>query len=487
MITAGASEEDWGKTVVPELPSATRGVPDNRIRKIARTVVALVATCAVGFTIAMPAQADELDDRKAKVTKQLKSSKQQLNESTAELKTAAGKLEESQGQLDTAKAELAETQRKLGVAKEKDAEMAAKLKKAQEQLEKAKAAVKAGQKKVDAAKEMAGQQVRDSYQQQTNLLPIALLVENSGTSDMAQRLQWSNTMFDAQDSKIKDLEELQRQLNAKRAEQTRIEAQMAVDRRKAAENLKISQNLEEQAAAQEASVAELVRANSSAKKAAASEVSADKKRYEALQSERSQVEERIAARLAEQKRKEAAAAKRAAEERAAQQQRQQASSKKKSKSSSSSNSSNSSGSSKRKSSPRSSSNSGSFQMPVSGPVTSSYGMRLHPVLGYWKLHDGTDFGVGCGTQIRAPYSGKVSEKYYNAGYGNRLLIDHGRVNGSYITTAYNHAIRYTVGVGQHVSKGQTIGYVGTTGYSTGCHLHLMAWKNGSMINPMSWF
>ncbi|MGO1974126.1 MAG: peptidoglycan DD-metalloendopeptidase family protein [Propionibacteriaceae bacterium] len=459
-------------------------MPDNRIRKVARTIVALVATCAVGFTIAMPsASADELDDRKAKVTKQLKSSKQQLNESTSELKTAASKLEESQGQLDVAKAELAETQRKLAVAKEKDVEMAAKLKKAQEQLEKAKAAVKAGQKKVDAAQEMAGQQVRDSYQQQTNLLPIALLVENSGTSDMAQRLQWSTTMFDAQDSKIKNLEKLQRQLNAKRAEQTRIEAQMAVDRKKAAENLKVSQSLEEQAAAQEASVAELVRSNSAAKEAASSEVSADKKRYEQLQSERSKVEQRIAARIAEQKRQEAAAAKRAAEERAAKQ-RQQASSKKKS---NSSNSSSSSGSSKRKSSPRSSSNSGSFQMPVNGPITSSYGMRLHPVLGYWKLHDGTDFGAGCGATIRAPYSGRVSEKYFNAGYGNRLLIDHGRVNGSYITTAYNHAIRYTVGVGQHVSKGQTIGYVGTTGYSTGCHLHLMAWKNGSMINPMSWF
>jgi murein DD-endopeptidase MepM/ murein hydrolase activator NlpD len=114
-------------------------------------------------------------------------------------------------------------------------------------------------------------------------------------------------------------------------------------------------------------------------------------------------------------------------------------------------------------------------------------MRFHPILKYWKLHDGTDFGASCGTAIRAPYSGKVVEKYYNAGYGNRLLVDHGVVDGRFVTTAYNHAIRYTVGVGDHVSKGEVIGYVGTTGYSTGCHLHLMVYLDGKMRNPMTWF
>nr|WP_232531245.1 M23 family metallopeptidase [Microlunatus antarcticus] len=114
-------------------------------------------------------------------------------------------------------------------------------------------------------------------------------------------------------------------------------------------------------------------------------------------------------------------------------------------------------------------------------------MRLHPVLHVWKLHDGTDFGAGCGAAIHAAADGVVAEKYYNAGYGNRLMIDHGKVDGKYVTTGYNHAIRYVVGVGDHVKQGQVIGYVGTTGYSTGCHLHLMVWLNGGMVNPMSWY
>uniref|UniRef100_UPI0038CD9CB3 M23 family metallopeptidase n=1 Tax=Tessaracoccus coleopterorum TaxID=2714950 RepID=UPI0038CD9CB3 len=82
----------------------------------------------------------------------------------------------------------------------------------------------------------------------------------------------------------------------------------------------------------------------------------------------------------------------------------------------------------------------------------------------------------------------VEERYYNGGYGNRLMIDHGYVNGSYVTTGYNHANRYVVSVGQKVKKGQLIGYVGSTGYSTGCHLHLMVWENGRLVNPMAkWF
>jgi murein DD-endopeptidase MepM/ murein hydrolase activator NlpD len=114
-------------------------------------------------------------------------------------------------------------------------------------------------------------------------------------------------------------------------------------------------------------------------------------------------------------------------------------------------------------------------------------MRFHPVLRYWKLHDGTDFGARCGKPIRAPRGGRVAERYYNAGYGKRLMIDHGYISGRYVTTGYNHASRYTVRVGQRVRKGQVIGYVGSTGFSTGCHLHLMVWLNGRLWNPMTWF
>jgi murein DD-endopeptidase MepM/ murein hydrolase activator NlpD len=127
-----------------------------------------------------------------------------------------------------------------------------------------------------------------------------------------------------------------------------------------------------------------------------------------------------------------------------------------------------------------------FLHPVPGAVTSAFGMRLHPLLKIWKLHDGTDFGAACGTAIRAPYAGVVTRAFSNPAYGNRLFLSHGSVNGVRVESAFNHAARYLVRPGQRVSRGQVIGEVGSTGLSTGCHLHLMVWLNGQLSNPMSW-
>ena len=75
---------------------------------------------------------------------------------------------------------------------------------------------------------------------------------------------------------------------------------------------------------------------------------------------------------------------------------------------------------------------------------------------------------------------------YNAGYGNRLMLDH-EIGGRRVRTGYNHATRYVVRPGTVVQRGQLLGYVGTTGYSTGCHLHLMLWVGGRLANPMTMF
>jgi murein DD-endopeptidase MepM/ murein hydrolase activator NlpD len=127
-----------------------------------------------------------------------------------------------------------------------------------------------------------------------------------------------------------------------------------------------------------------------------------------------------------------------------------------------------------------------FIYPVTGPVTSAFGMRMHPLLKVWKLHDGTDFGAACGTAIHAPYAGVVTHASFSPAYGNRLFLSHGSVDGVRVQTAFNHASRYLVRPGQRVSRGQVIGEVGRTGFSTGCHLHLMVWLNGRLSNPMSW-
>lgn len=129
---------------------------------------------------------------------------------------------------------------------------------------------------------------------------------------------------------------------------------------------------------------------------------------------------------------------------------------------------------------------GRLAMPVNGPVTSPYGMRLHPILGVWKLHDGTDFGVGCGTPVRAAEDGTVATTYSDAAYGNRVIIDHGDITGHGIVTTYNHLTSWTVSSGQSVRRGDVVGYVGSTGYSTACHLHFMVEVDGSTVDPQTW-
>jgi murein DD-endopeptidase MepM/ murein hydrolase activator NlpD len=130
---------------------------------------------------------------------------------------------------------------------------------------------------------------------------------------------------------------------------------------------------------------------------------------------------------------------------------------------------------------------GYLSYPVNNTyITSPYGMRLHPILHIWELHDGTDFHAPCGTPVYAAAPGKVTSEYYNTGYGNRLFIDHGYVHGVSLWTSYNHLTSYVASVGEQVARGQLVAYSGTTGYSTACHLHFMVFVNGSTVDPVTW-
>ena len=79
------------------------------------------------------------------------------------------------------------------------------------------------------------------------------------------------------------------------------------------------------------------------------------------------------------------------------------------------------------------------------------------------------------------------EEYYQSAWGNRVIIDHGFQQGVGLATISNHLSSYAVGVGARVRRGDVIGYVGTTGWSTGCHLHFTVLQNGVAVDPQSWF
>ncbi|PXV90137.1 murein DD-endopeptidase MepM/ murein hydrolase activator NlpD [Lachnotalea glycerini] len=120
--------------------------------------------------------------------------------------------------------------------------------------------------------------------------------------------------------------------------------------------------------------------------------------------------------------------------------------------------------------------------PSSKTISSEYGNRLHPILEVYKFHNGIDISASTGSTIVAAYNGTVVGAGYNSSMGNYVMIDHG--DGLY--TIYMHASELYVSTGQNVSKGDTIAAVGSTGRSTGPHLHFGVRLNGSYVNPHSY-
>lgn len=121
-----------------------------------------------------------------------------------------------------------------------------------------------------------------------------------------------------------------------------------------------------------------------------------------------------------------------------------------------------------------------YVWPTAGGVGSGFGNRLHPVLGYYRMHTGLDIGGAHGAPIYAANSGEIIVAGVQGGYGNTIVVDH----GDGLSSLYAHQTRFAVNVGETVARGDVIGYVGSTGMSTGPHLHFEMRLYGTPIDPM---
>lgn len=125
---------------------------------------------------------------------------------------------------------------------------------------------------------------------------------------------------------------------------------------------------------------------------------------------------------------------------------------------------------------------GLIRTPIDGArMSSGFGMRFHPILNYSRMHQGVDFAAGTGTPVLASAAGRVIKSGWGGGYGNVIQIDHGKG----LVTRYAHLSRLVAKAGQQVAQGQVVGNVGTTGLSTGPHLHYEVWQNGRPVDPRS--
>ncbi len=423
------------------------------------TSALLAGSLLLAGAVAPLAHADDLNHKKHTVEKKIAGAHADLDESSSQLRTATAALLAAQARLDSAQSRLADTRGQLAAAEALDQEMRAKLAAARARLQQAHANLAAGRGKIAEQQHTLGQIVVQNYQTgDPSLMGLSMVLTTQDPAELTGQLNSVHNVIDKESVVMDRLEASRALLTVQAQEVAAAKVEVARQRRAAAANLQRKQGLEAQAEAAEASVRTLVGVRSQARAAAERAKQADLAQLHNLQTEQARIA-RVLKKRADEARRRAAAAARAAG---------------------------------RSSSPVLGDGGpvqshGFLNYPVSAPVTSPFGWRIHPIYGYRSLHDGTDFGAACGTPIRAAASGRVIQEYFQTAWGNRLIIDHGVHNGVSLATISNHLSSYAVSTGQYVQRGQVVGYVGTTGWSTGCHLHFTVLQNGTPVNPMSWF
>jgi murein DD-endopeptidase MepM/ murein hydrolase activator NlpD len=466
-------DDSIGATAVPSARSARQRLRGSPHRQTVIAACCVVLSLTAGALAVVPAaQADPPDPaaKKKQLDSQITESQADLKQSYDQVAKSVAAYNQAEAQYKAVQVRYAVAQGKLAAAKAADAVAAGKLRRAERALRKAMADVDEGERVILKQKQLTGRAAQSAYQQQNSLVGLSIVLRGASPADVANSIQVQRNVFGIQSNTITRLNNAQAQLANKRVKVAAAEKTVAAQRAEAARTVKEVTALTQQVAADKAEAAKLAQAKLTTYQAAERDKNSELAQYHALVRERNRVQQILIARAKAEKLAAArAAAKRKAEREKAEREKAR----------------------KEHRPPRHipdppPDKSSGLSYPINSYITSPFGMRFHPVLHYWKLHDGTDFGGGCGTPIRAAASGVVTDRYYNGGYGNRLFVSHGVIDGSSITTVYNHLSKYKARVGERVSKGEVIGYVGTTGYSTGCHLHFMVYQDGQVVNPMKW-
>lgn len=386
-----------------------------------------------GFVVA---RADDLDDQKQQVQQQLSVTSKQVSDSRDKITTATTNLINSQEALTAARESLTATQALLAAAEAHDGLLARRLTAEQHRLDQARQATRAAEEAVAQQRELIGNLARRAYQQRSPLVGMSALLGAKSPGDLGSRIQWNQTVFNVTAAEMTRLQVLQETQQAAEDHQATIEADVAARKADAEENVRLRAELEVRAIAEADTVAALVAEHEAAKAAAQAEYDAVSAEYQDLENELAQIEAEIAA--------EKAAAEAAA------------------------------------------SLSG-FRMPVSDYwISSPFGYRTHPITGEYALHSGVDLAVDCGTPVYASAAGTVKRATFVGVFGNYIRINHGTINNANYQSGYAHLSAFAVSVGQHVQAGELIGYAGSTGRSTGCHLHLQIVRNGTAVNPLNY-
>ena len=415
-----------------------------------RTAVGTLAlACLIASTVLPPASSAAVLRAPAVSTADrdaiLDQVRRELAESTEAMVTATAALRRAETELPGARRAADAARKQLSAAQRREEAAAVRRGAAQTRLMLATRDAEDTAALVETQRVRIGRLARAAYQRGGAMGDVSILLEARSPADFTERLVALQTVVSSQRAALADLQDVQTFAGQEAGSLEQIRDEVAAAHEQAQAQLRAVVEIAQRAQQAEESVRSLVAQQSAALAAARAAQAEDESRIAGLHAESS----RLSVLLAQRARELLGAA----------------------------------GSIPGASTPV---QPGVLLRPVGGPVTSPFGMRVHPITGVTKLHTGTDFGAACGTPIRAARAGTVLAAEFNTAYGWRTVIIHGPVGGVLLTTTYNHQQYLGVDEGQQVQAGEVIGNVGTTGYSTGCHLHFELIVNSDVVDPMPW-
>lgn len=472
--------------------------------------IALLVSGGVG------AHADELDDRKVQVEQNLDHLSEDLEVLDDDIKVTDSKLRGLQAQLPAAEQALADAQGRVGRAADEAADLSRRVQAAGETRDQLNVKIAESKAKLEDSKQVIGQIATEAYKRGGVSSDLSLLLNASSDGNLAAGMDLADQAMRSQNAALDALSEQSATDENVKLRLAAVEAEIADLKSAADAALVREQSARDDAEDKKQSLDGII----SQTDALSAELLAQRPRIQeklrtveaeqvAVNGEIKERQERLIREEAERKRKAAAAAeaerKRAAQKAAEQKakwEREEADRAKKAKEDAARQ--------KKKNTyvkppyvapkpqtapqtvPQERSSWGLIRPVNGGRQTSSFGWRPTPsgTIDYGGrggyVHAGVDWGFGgqCGTPVHAAADGEVWTAGWGGTSGNKVTISHGVVKGKALATNYHHMQRVVVSAGQNVKQGQTIGYVGTTGNSTGCHMHFETIVNGSAVNPL---
>jgi murein DD-endopeptidase MepM/ murein hydrolase activator NlpD len=425
----------------------TRARWDVVVARAMRLMVAVTALALLAGSGTAAIGADDLHDARDGAANRIQRAERRVGESSAGLAAATERLRGALARLQDAKAELAAMDTAVVAARERDQALRSDLRDAELRLNDARASLSSAVAAVADQEQVVVDTVVGLYQgDDPALLALSSLLNSASTEDLVRRQSATEVLLNKQARAYDTLRATQvlAEVGERRVEEGALE--VATKQRAAAASLDDLKAVRNQARSAAQEVGTSVRQRRRARQRAERIRARDLAVLRRAEAEEALIRKRI--RVAARRRAAQAAPGNDTSAAAAD---------------------------------------GFLMTPVAGSVSSPFGYRVHPIFKYWGLHDGIDYAAGCGQPLWAGATGVVTSKYYSDVYGYRLFVDVGGAGGKAITLVYNHAAAYSVGVGDRLRRGQVIGSVGDTGWSTGCHLHFTVLANGSPVDPEGWY